>query len=145
MVAQIRKRDLKEKAYIIQRKGSENLPSKVIEATFHAKYFFVSFACQLMTVRKAGHPGQTGQSAQLPVALGLRCEEDRVMSPGVLVQAHTSKQGCVALRNATIAVSNKISPFFLKFLLTSLRKNKLSLDFLWTLIHSWHMNTHMHN
>lgn len=64
-----------------------------------------------MTVRRAGHHGQTGQSAQLPVALGLRCEEGRVMSPGVLVQAHTSKQGCAALRNVTIAVSNKISSF----------------------------------
>lgn len=64
-----------------------------------------------MTVRKAGHHGQTGQNAQLPVVLGLRCEEGRVMSPGVLVQAHTSRQGCAALRNVTIAVSNKNSPF----------------------------------
>lgn len=65
-----------------------------------------------MTARKAGHHGQTGQSAQLPVALGLRCEEGHVMSPGVLVQARTSRQGCAALRNVTIAVSSKICPFF---------------------------------
>lgn len=64
-----------------------------------------------MTVRRAGHRGQTGQNAQLPVALGHRCEEGRVMSPGVLVQAHTSKQGCAALRSVTIAVSNKFLPF----------------------------------
>ena len=73
---------------------------------------FVPFALQLMTARKAGHHGQTGQSAQLPVALGLRCEEGHVMSPGVLVQVRTSRQGCAALRNATIAVSNEVSPFF---------------------------------
>lgn len=64
-----------------------------------------------MTVKKAGHHGQTGQSAQSPVALGLRCEEGLVMSPGVLVQAHTSRQECVALRNATIAVSSRTSFF----------------------------------
>lgn len=62
-----------------------------------------------MTVRRAGHRGQTGQSARLPVALGHRCEEGRVMSPGVLAQVRTSKQGCAALRNVTIAVSNKLA------------------------------------
>lgn len=64
-----------------------------------------------MIVRKAGHPGQTGQSAQLPVALGHRWEEGLVMSPGVLVQAHTFRRECAASRNVTIAVSNKFLPF----------------------------------
>lgn len=67
-------------------------------------------------MRRAGHHGQTGQNAQLPVALGHRCEEGHVMSPGVLVQAHTSKQGCAALRNVTIAVSNTFLPFKKKLL-----------------------------
>lgn len=76
-----------------------------------SKHFFLPFTLQLMTARKVGHHGQTGQSAQLPVALGLRCGEGHVMSPEVLVQARTSRQGCAALRNVTIAVSSKISPF----------------------------------
>lgn len=93
--------------------------------TLNAQQFFLPFSLQLMTVRKAGHHGQTGQNAQLPVVLGLRCEEGRVMSPGVLVQAHTSRQGCAALRNVTIAVSNKIfkiSPFLKASLDISKRK-----------------------
>lgn len=60
---------------------------------------------QLTMRRKAGLPGQSGQSAQSHVALEPSSEEGHAMSPATLAEARPFRPGPAPLANVTIAVS----------------------------------------